>query len=416
MNGKISINLFAASFARLGTKLSRSALYLVQKEEKNAKLIKLFLTLFDNARDAPNELNVNNFFELSTRLEEQGKKLLTKDEDLQTFLSEINKFNKIIVQRAFSKDVPMPRWAKFKAILPESTSVLLKRESVIFQDAFLERLSILMKSETSQAEKKALTAYRRMTRFIGHDSENGFSRVFDYCAKHAENIASATNEMQLIEDQLKNSDNYMPAIGELLKQTNLAGGYFYPIRGELAEIYLHHWPNWRITMTSLEEIANSYAVKLGKGWKVQPFSGGALIDGKKAWDEGILLIKPPSGNDRMPRAVLVSAAQVKVEDYVTALEQTIKDRMREIGTSMGFPRLSLIEGNFTRDFILETLPEGIEPVRFVFNALEGKITPYQIAKLRAVNLQVTQMPLDISIDEFGELARQVMYAVRDLVK
>ena len=191
------------------------------------------------------------------------------------------------------------------------------------------------------------------------------------------------------------------------------GGYLYPIRGELAEIYLHHWPDWRVQLSGLQELATASARKLGKDWQVKSFSAGVLIDGKKAWDEGILLIKAPTSSDRFPRAALHTAAQVKVEKELTALEQTIKDHIREIGTSMQPPTLSILEGGYRRDFILEALPPDIEVLRYVFNARGGRLSATEVARLRAWNLQVTQMPLDISIEEFDALAQQIMYAAED---
>ena len=161
------------------------------------------------------------------------------------------------------------------------------------------------------------------------------------------------------------------------------------------------------------EIATGVARKLPGKWEPKLFSGGALIDGRKAWDEGILLIKAPTSTDKQARAALHTAAQMRVANRVTAIEQTIKDHRREIGRSSTIPTLSIYESGHRRDFKLEALPSDVEILRYVFNARGGQLDAVDVAKLKAANLRATQMPLDLSIDDIDPLARQFMYTAED---
>jgi hypothetical protein len=326
-------------------------------------------------------------------------------------MTEIQQQRKVIEYRLSSKEAPMPEFARMRPTKSEAFRAALKAQAVYFEHRFLNRVSELAnKKELLPIEENALVAFRRMRSIIGHKNNGGLSDIFEYCALHAEKIAESAQKVRNLEGTLGESASSSPAFREAKK---VLGGYLYPIRGNLGEIYLHHWPEWQIQLSGLLEIASDSARKLGKDWSPKVFSGGLFLDGKKVWDEGILLLKAPTSTDKIPRAALHTAAQIKVAEIVLALEQTIKDRfVREIGRTK-LPRLSIIEEGLRRDFVLEVLPPDIGVVRYVFNAYGGDLRG--IKSLKSSGLKVYQMELDASVSEFEAMAAQIIDVVRELV-
>ena len=341
---------------RLGARFARPIFNLAEHSEEGEALLRFYLQAEKVALWSSNERTYKVFDRAAQRLDKFASSAI-KGDDLAFFRREIEQRNHTIVSRWWSEGAPMPESARFKAVLTDPTRVSLSLESARSHSVFKTRLFRLIKASPSPAELMAFTTYRRMLNVIGNELDDGWSRVFDYCAKHAQEIAEKAKKLHNVEDEV--AELPAAAANEILSRAQYeARSFFYPIRGELAEIYLHHWPDWRIQMSSLEELADGVARKLPGNWTPEQFSGGALIDGKKAWDEGILLIKAPSSSDRLPRAVLHTSAQVKVENNLTALDQIVTDRLREIGTSFEAPTLSIIRGGFRRDFVLEASPSG----------------------------------------------------------
>lgn len=383
------------------------------RSDAGVHLFSVFFKAEKRARLFPNEHTLKVFDRAAQRLEEFGTRSLTAEE-LKVFREEIAQSSRVVAHRAQSVGAPMPESARFKAIMSEASRVTLNFQSARYQAIAIDDLLRALGPTATASERLAFTTYRRMLGVIGHEMEDGWSRVFDYCARNARQIAEAGRLLRQLEIQHVRLHGKLPAIKELLRKSSEARGSFFPIRGELAEIYLHHWPDWRIQLSGLEEIAAASARKLGRDWSVKPFSSGALIDGKKAWDEGILLIKAPTAGDRFPRAVLHTAAQVKVEKHVTALDQIILDQIREKGERAALRQLTIIEGRHRRNFLLENALE-VEPVRYVFYATRGRISPSSVERLRRAGLRATPQPLDISIDEFDALTLQIMKAAEDFL-
>jgi hypothetical protein len=402
--------------ARWGATLERPLFVLSQHSDEGAEILASFIHIQKRARWEPVKQNLEAFELAAERLKTLARKNLHGDE-LKAFEGEISQSRKVIASRASSQGVPMPESARYRSIYSDATRVTLSLKTAQYEGLFLDHMSRLMRTgATDQAEDLAITTFRRLQEAIGNETENGWSRVFEYCARHASKISPAASRLRDVQAKVAQLGTSSPALrGELLRATQRFGGYLYPIRGELGEIYLHHWEGWTLQRSALLEVASHDAAKLPGKWGLQPFSGGAWIDGKKAWDEGILLIKDPTLADQQLRGALHTAAQMKVAQAVYAMQQSINDRLREIGKKTGAPELTIVLHGQRRKIILEALPPDKAVTRYVFYARGGHLPSIDDVKLKAANLQVTAMPVDISIDGFDAVARQVAFVARDFV-
>jgi len=399
---------------RVGANFALPLLRLAEHSHEGAELVSHFLAVASRAHLSGSEKALKSFDRAADLLDAYARKAV-HGEELKALQNEITQQSKVIAFRASTAGAPMPESARFRAIVNEADRATLSVRSAHFQGVFVDRLQKLAKGGAGEIEPLAAATYQRMLTVVGNQAVDGWTRVFDYCAKNAQAIAARSRALREVEEKIAQAAPGSPAlVPELRQAREIYGGNLYPIRGELAEIYLHHWPSWRLERSSLLEVANRISrTKLRGGWKPAPFSGGALIDGKKAWDEGILLVKPPSPGDRIQRAALFVAAQVKVEKRVTALQQIINDRVREVGTGGAPPILTLFEGNTQRDFVLETLPPDVEVLRYVFNAQGGKLSRADVALLQQHGLRATPRELDISIEGFDALASFIMDSAPD---
>jgi hypothetical protein len=395
----------AAMANRVGANFALPLLRLAEHSDEGAELVSHFLAVASRAHLAGSEQSLQAFDRAADLLDAYARKAVHGDE-LKALQGEIQQQSNVIAFRASSAGAPMPESARFRSIMREADRGALIVLSARYQGVFVDHLQKLLKGEAKPSDLLAATTYQRMLAVVGNQAEDGWSRVFDYCAQNAQAMAARSRALRDVEERAVQLAPGSHALDPELRQARERfGGNLYPIRGELAEIYLHHWPSWRLERSSLLEIAAQIARKrLPRGWKPVPFSAGALIDGKKAWDEGVLLVKPPSPEDRIQRAALFAAAQVKVEKRVTALLQIINDRAREVGTGAR-PTLTLFEGNTKRDFVLEALPPDIEVIRYVFNAQGGKLSLRDVALLQQHGLRAVPRELDISIEGFEALAR-----------
>jgi hypothetical protein len=390
---------------RLGRGTLRAVQRLVSQPGEGAALWKRFMTAGVRARTSTSPHTVLEFSEAVADLEKRVAPLLTPAE-FQLFRNEVDQQVRTMAARAATAGVPMPDFARFRRILTDANRSTLLVATAQYQDSFLQRLGTLAASTPSATEELAIATHRQMLVVVGDQGESGWGRVFTYCAKYKRGIARASTRLRAA--RAAHVAAPTAANASLLRLAERSwGGYLYPIRGELAEIYVNFWPAWRIQRDSLMELATATGRRLGRGWRTQPFAAGALIDGKKAWDEGVLLLRPSSASDRLPRAVLHSAAQVKVQPRVTALTQVIKDRTRERGAA---PILTVLEGNQRRDFRLEPLPPSEEVIRYVFHARGGSLSPAQIARLKAAGIEVTAQALPLSVEAFNALAGEIMFA------
>jgi hypothetical protein len=392
---------------RHGSGLARVLGRLVFAQADAAELWTRFALAAARAREVPSPETVLEFTHALTSLEKRGGQVLTGDE-LRLLRDELEQHARVVAARAASVGVPMPDYARFRRLLSDANRTALLVHTARYQDDFVRRLRILAGGTPNSSEALAIATYRRMLAVVGDQADEGWSRVFTYCAQNRPGITRAAMVLRAAVDAHAAAPTAATAAALRLARRN--SGYLYPIRGELAEIYVHYWPAWRVQRASAIELGTATARRLGRGWTVQPFAGGALIDGGKAWDEGVLLLKPPSPADRIPRAVLQTAAQVKVQRRVESLRQTIRDRARERGAGGASPLLTLLEGNRRRDFLLEPLPAGEEVIRYVFHAQLGELSAAEVARLRAAFIEVTAQPLPLSVDEFDALALEIMFA------
>ena len=387
---------------RLGRGTLRAVQRLLSAPGDGAALWTRFTTAGRVATLSPNEYTILEFVETVTDIEKRVAPLLTPEE-LKLFRDEVNHQVSQVTKRAAMAGVPMPAFARFRRILTDANRTALLVATTQYQDSFLQRLRTLAAGTPSATEELAIATYRQMLEVVGDQGESGWGRVFSFCAKYKPTIAQTAARLRAaraVYDAAPTAAN-----AKLLSRAKQ--GIFWKIRGGLAEIYVNYWSVWRIQQDSLVELAKVTARRLGRGWRAQPFAGGALIDGKEAWDEGVLLLRPPSPSDRLPVAVLHSSVQVKVEGEVTALAQTIRDRTRERGDR---PYLTLLEGNQGRAFLLEPMPGGQEVIRYVFHARDGRISAPEIARLRAAGIEVTAQPLPLPVEAWDALAVEIALA------
>ena len=103
-----------------------------------------------------------------------------------------------------------------------------------------------MKGSTDAAEKSAFTAFQRIQAVVGNGTEDGWSRVSEYCTKFAKKIAKDSKTLRNLNSQLAQLSPGTVQYKTLLDQLRQGPSkYRWPIRGKLGEIYLHHWPQWR---------------------------------------------------------------------------------------------------------------------------------------------------------------------------
>lgn len=395
---------------QLGVTFSRSLMRISLVSEEGEKLCSLFINAsslghIGYLKHDMEALKV--FLDESNRIEAFAKKVL-KDDEFKVFKDEIDHQRKVIGYRYSTIDEPMPDFARLRSIRSEADRVLLAKHSAYYQGTFIDRISALAtKPNISTSEQMAIAAFKRMRAAISNQMDEGWSRVFEFCAQHAQQLAQDSPQIRSMEAAIAQQGALSPL---LQNQKNQAYARFWTIRGVLAEIYLHHWKPWLLLNSSLEELAEASARKLGKEWRPKAFSGNALINSQKTWDEGILIIKSPGPNDKIPRAVLHTAVQVKVENELSALSQIERDlkREREVGKSSKLPILSILEGRKRQDFMLEVLPPDMAVQRYVFHASAENLRVRGQKLLSNRNLQVQLMPLDIALEEFHALALQIL--------
>jgi hypothetical protein len=384
---------------QLGRTTLRTVQALVSAPEEGVALWTRFRQAGSAARASATPHTVREVYEAAADLEKSVAPLLAPDE-LLLFREEIGRDLATVRARANSAGVPMPSSARFRRILADTDRVPLSVATARYEDSFLQRL------ETSASGELAFGAHRQMRVLVRDQGQAGWGRVFNYCAKNKPGIARAAPGLRAAHAAYAASPP-TAATRRLLNIARKRSGYFYPIRGELAELYVSFWPVWRDQRDALIDLATISRDRLGRGWKVHPFQGGALIDGKKAWDEGILLLKSPSASDQQARAILHTAVQVKAQARVESLLQTIKDRTRERGVK---PVLTLLDDNLRRKLLLESPLPGEEVIRYVFHARGGTLSHHDIARLKSVGIEVTAQPLAMSLEEFDALTLEIILA------
>jgi len=78
---------------------------------------------------------------------------------------------------------------------------------------FSERIeALVLKSKLSTTEQLAIDTYRRIQQVVARQSDEGLSRVFDYCARNAKSMAKANQALRGIEEQIAQAEGPSPAL------------------------------------------------------------------------------------------------------------------------------------------------------------------------------------------------------------
>jgi hypothetical protein len=128
------------------------------------------------------------------------------------------------------------------------------------------------------------------------------------------------------------------------------------------------------------------------------------LNGKETWDEAILIIKNAGAKGEAPEAILHTAAQTKVERRISAVDQSIRDRLREGGLETYQPSLLEIEGENAVAFVLRPNPEAVTVSRYLLHAEGGKVSKTAIQRLIAAGMSLEKLELDITIEQLNRIA------------
>jgi hypothetical protein len=146
------------------------------------------------------------------------------------------------------------------------------------------------------------------------------------------------------------------------------------------------------------------AKRLGREYAVISVSGTIKLNGKETWDEAILIIKNAGAKGEAPEAILHTAAQTKVERRISAVDQSIRDRLREGGLETYQPSLLEIEGENAVAFVLRPNPEAVTVSRYLLHAEGGKVSKTAIQRLIAAGMSLEKLELDITIEQLNRIA------------
>ncbi len=260
------------------------------------------------------------------------------------------------------------------------------------------------------SEEKFSIAYRKLSRLLGVDLENGWKRATDYLVKNAGAVKLYRQELERLSGYIaKETDPATLARLQKAYEWTRKRGVHNKLKGLLGELYADRWADWQLMKSGYQDLAEQLAGKLGKEWSVLPVSGGMYLGPDEIWDEAILLVREGTGGQE---AMLFMAGQVKVALVPDALNQTLNDITREaLSTNL---RVVLADGT-ERLFLLKPMPQGEKSYRWVLNAVGGGFPESHIAALQAKGVKVEQITMPISVDEFNLIADWLLKACADFL-
>lgn len=237
----------------------------------------------------------------------------------------------------------------------------------------------------SRAEAELLKDLRKFKRLVQISDTEAWHPVMKYLSDNGPEMQRATNGL---------------TGKEAVKALE---GYQRKLKGLLGEAYSLRSPAWIIRRKRHLKEAWKAARRLGPGYEVIKVAGEIKLNSRETWDEVILIVKKAGGADEVPEAIVHTAAQTKVEKRLSAIDQIIRDRLRESGLSTYQPSLLEIEGQKFA-FVLRPNPEGVSAFRYLLHAQGGRLSKTNVQRLADAGIAVDKLELDITIEQFNRLA------------
>jgi len=279
----------------------------------------------------------------------------------------------------------------------EQTTKLRAVAKGIQQDKPLHYVMASLKNLLKSAKKSQTTLYKTWELFTAVVSLNS--------PEVRAAMRSAADDAAEVKNLLRNKK--LPAVLRIQK----LNGYMVKVRGALGEGYALLSKIWLKEKDVLLADANRIAASLGPGYEahyVTQLEHAILLNGKEGPDALIVIL-----NRETKEAILHTSAQVKTAKVSEAIEQTINDQLRGIGQEADklFPlgSLELRLGKNSEAFVLSA--RGKIPVnRYIMNAAGGRLPAKDIRLLEELGGKVTEIELDMSVDQFTHLAITIMEA------
>ncbi len=199
------------------------------------------------------------------------------------------------------------------------------------------------------------------------------------------------------------------SVADRVKKLQALRGYLAKIRGELGEGYALLNKVWKGVVVSRILEAQRIASKLGPGYEVHyltQLDNAIKVNQLEGPDALIVII-----NRKTKQAFFHTAAQVKTARTSEAVGQSVNDLLR----SAGEQRNTLVPTcEFTLNGRREIFTLGGHPLvetnRYIINATGSRIPAADLNVLQRLGHAVTEIELDMSVDQFTSLAISLLEA------
>lgn len=302
------------------------------------------------------------------------------------------------------------------------------------QTLLIHQSNMIWLEHLEQPVKKTLKLSRAVKNGIQHDKEihNVMASLKNLLKSARKNQTTLYKTWRLFTDvvspnspavqsAMRDAAKYAPEVKEILRDTKLTAalrtqklnGYMVTVRGKLGEGYALLSQMWLKEKDVLLADANRFAESLGPGYEaryVTQLEHAIVVNGaRKEGPDALIVIL--NREDKI--AILHTSAQVKTAKVSEAIEQTINDMSRSIGQEKDklflLGSLELRLGKNSEQFVLSA--HGKLPVnRYIMTAAGGRLPAKDIKWLVELGDLVTEIVLDMSVDQFTHLAITIMEA------
>jgi hypothetical protein len=263
-------------------------------------------------------------------------------------------------------------------------------------DQVLSAFGLLM--DTAIKSEAAVGAVWKHFRKVVTPSSRAVRSAVEYLATHQEQIKALTRASA-------------QSTASRLRRIQALRGYLVNVRGYLAEGYALLNKVWKgVVDTRLQE-AEAIASKLGPGHEVHyltQLDNGIHINvsGAQGPDALIVIV-----NRKTKQAYIHTFAQVKAARTSKAIGQTVKDQLRLAGEQINtlVPRLEFTLNGKLQHLTIDWHPLVEESI-YVINAAGSRIPKADLDDLKRLGRAVTELELDISVDQFTRLAVSMLEA------
>jgi hypothetical protein len=186
------------------------------------------------------------------------------------------------------------------------------------------------------------------------------------------------------------------------------------LAGYLGEALVRRWEVWQRekqrAYRGAVKLAQDLQQEVGGEWTALSPAGEILLDGRKTWDEAIIVARKPEKGVGIREARLSMGAQIKVVRDWRPIDQIVNDQARE-RVAASIPGQILQVGD--EQFILRPMLRPSDTERWILNAGGANYPAGQLALLEQRGIQVNQMQLPLSRDEVRALGDGLLFAFVD---